>query len=229
MGVVASTTVENSWNVRLVFPTGSPKARGRTFEHPVMRSEDEWLKVINLVQVKPKSGFPTFSKNMEPEPAFRVSEATYLAAQLATHFQEASPREWVAFYLQEPHGSGVTEVTTGAFFVDEKKLHVFFAHYRHLVTIPILLTEVYQHPLNSTGRIMYDIVPNQAWTVVKDSNWGFVKPLAASTVEAELNQDPLAIGMGLEEQLRMLKQMREQNLIDEAGYRRKRDELLKGL
>jgi hypothetical protein len=187
------------------------------------------LKVINLIQVKPQTGFPTFSKNMEPEPAFRVSEATYLAARLATLFQDASPHEWAAFYLQGSQGSGVTEVTSGAFFVDENRLHILFAHYRHLVTVPILLTELYQHPLNATSRIMYEFVPNQAWTVVKNSNWGFTKPFAASTVEVELNQDPVALGTGLEEQLRMLKQMREQNLIDEVEYRRKREELLNGL
>jgi hypothetical protein len=218
------------WDVRLVFPSGSIQARGRAFGHPVQRIESDWSEIVRGLQIKPRSGFPLFSRNADPEPAFRSAEAAYLATRLAVLFQDAGEHEWVAFCLQSPHETGATEVTTGAFFVDEGELHLLLAHYRLLVTIPQLLRDLKRRPLNATGAFAYDIVSNRTWTVLPESHWDFSKPPLARVVEVVLQKGRHPVEGGpLEENLRKLKRLREQNLITEEDYRRKRDEALQGL
>jgi hypothetical protein len=218
------------WDVRLVFPSGSIKARGRAFDHPIQRTESAWREIVSRLQVKPHSGLPLFSRNADPEPAFRSSEVAYLAARLTVLFQDAGPREWVAFCLQSSHDTGATEVTTGALFVEKGDLHLLLVHYRLLVTIPQLLRDLKRHPLNPTGAFAYDIVSNRTWTVLPDSDWDFPKPPRASVVEVVLQKDSRPTeGEPLEETLRKLKRLREQNLITEQDYRRKLDEAIRGL
>jgi len=220
----------HEWDVRLVFPSGSIKARSVAFGHPIQRTESDWSEIVSRLQIKPRSGFPLFSRNADPEPAFRSSEVAYLAARLAVLFQDAGPHEWVAFCLQSPHDTGATEVTTGAFFVDAGELHLLLVHYRLLVTIPQLLHDLKRHPLNATGTFAYDIVANRTWTVLPDSDWDFSKPPLARVVEMVLQKGSRPMeGELLEENLRKLKRLREQNLITEEEYRRKRDEALQGL
>lgn len=221
---------QHEWDVRLVFPSGSIKARGRAFGHPIQRTESAWREIVSRLQVKPRGGFPQFSRSADPEPAFRSSEVAYLAARLAVLFQDAGPHEWVAFCLQASHDTGATEVTTGAFFVDEGDLHLLLAHYRLLVTIPQILRDIKRHPLNPTGAFAYDIVSNRTWTLLPDSDWDFSKPPRARVEEVVLKEgnQPME-GGSLEETLRKLKRLREQNLLTEEEYRRKLDEAIRGL
>ena len=220
----------HEWDVRLVFPSGSIKARGRAFGHPIQRAESDWSEIVSRLQIKPRSGFPVFSRTADPDPAFRSSEVAYLATRLAVLFQDAGQHEWVAFCLQSPHDTGATEVTTGAFFVDEGDLHLLLVHYRLLVTIPQLLNDLKRRPLNATGAFAYDIVSNRAWTVLPESHWNFSKPPLARVVEVVLQKGSRPMeGELLEENLRKLKRLREQNLITEEDYRLKRDEALQGL
>ena len=218
------------WDVRLVFPSGSIKARGRAFGHPIQRTESDWSGIVSRLQIKPRSGFPLFARNADPEPAFRSSEVAYLAARLAVLFQDAGQHEWVAFCLQSSHDTGATEVTTGAFFVDEGDLHLLLVNYRLLVTIPQLLHDLKRRPLNATGAFAYDIVANRTWTVLQESHWDFSKPPLARVVEVVLQEGnrPMEAGL-LEENLRKLKRLREQNLITEEDYRLKLDEAVRGL
>jgi hypothetical protein len=221
---------QHDWDVRLVFPSGSTKARGRAFGHPIQRTESSWREIVSRLQVKPHRGLPLFSRNADLEPAFRSSEVAYLAARLAVLFQDAGPHEWVAFCLQASHDTGATEVTTGAFFVDEGDLHLLLVHYRLLVTIPQLLRDLKRHPLNPTGAFAYDIVANRTWMVLPDSNWDFPKPPRAHVVEVVLQKGNQPMEEGpLEETLRKLKRLREQNLLTEEEYRRKLDEAIRGL
>lgn len=220
----------HDWDVRLVFPSGSIQARGVAFGHPIQRTESDWSEILSRLQIKPRSGFPLFSRNADPEPAFRSSEAAYLAARLAVLFQDAGPREWVAFCLQSSHETGATEVTTGAFFVDAGELHLLLVHYRLLVTIPQLLHDLKRYPLNATGAFAYDILSNRTWTVLPDSDWDFPKSPLARVVEVVVQKGSRPMEEGpLEETLRKLKRLREQNLITEEDYRRKRNEALQGL
>ena len=221
---------QHEWDVRLVFPSGSMKARGVAFGHPIQRTESDWSEILSRLQSKPRSGFPLFSRIADPLPAFRSSEVAYLAARLAVLFQDVGPHEWVAFSLQSPHDTGATEVTTGAFFVDAGELHLLLVHYRLLVTIPQLLPDLKRYPLNATGAFAYDIVSNRTWTVLPDSDWDFSKSPLASVAELVLQKrSPPMEGGLLEEELRKLKRLREQNLITEEQYRLKRDEALGGL
>ena len=215
------------WKAYLVFPVGSEQARTRTFGHPIQRNEIQWKDVLRSLEVKPRGGFIFWAKT-DPEPAFRPSEIDFLSARLAPLFKDAGQHEWIAFYLQSPHSTGATEVTSGAFFVKDAQLHLYLAHFRHLITIQEKLPDIKQHPLNATGAFAYNLVSNSTWSVIS-SEWDFSKSPLARVAEAVATQGTESIGRSIEERLRKLKELLEQNLITEEEYQHKRAELLKDL
>jgi hypothetical protein len=217
----------HEWEAYLVFPVGSKEARSHNFGHPIHRNEAQWKDILHSLEVKPRSGFIFWAKT-DSEPAFRLSEIDFLAGRLAALFKEAGQHEWVAFYLQSPHPTGAIEVTSGAFFVDTTRLHLYLAHFRHLITIRERLPEIRRHPLNATGAFAYELVSNHEWTVLS-SEWNFSKSTLARVAEAVSNQGTESMGRSIEERLRKLNELREQNLITEEEYQRKRIELLKDL
>jgi len=180
------------------------------------------------VEVKPRSGLIFWGKT-DAEPAFRPWEIDFLAGRLAVLFKEAGQHEWIAFYLQSPHTTGAIEVSSGAFFVDNTRLHLYLAHFRHLVTIQERLPEIKQRPLNATGTFSYELVSNRTWSAVSSSEWDFSKSPLARVAEAVSTQGIDLMGRSIEERLRKLKELHEQNLITEEEYQRKRAELLKDL
>jgi hypothetical protein len=217
----------SEWEASLIFPVGSEQARTRTFGHPIQRNEIQWKDVLTSLEVKPRSGFIFWAKT-DPEPAFRPSEIDFLSARLAPLFKEAGQHEWIAFYLQSPHSTGATEVTSGAFFVKDAQLHLYLAHFRHLITIQERLPDIKRHPLNATGAFAYELVSNRTWSVIP-SEWDFSKSPLARVAEAVETQGTESMGRSIEERLRKLKELLEQNLITEEEYQHKRAELLKEL
>ena len=215
------------WEAYLVFPVGSKQARSSTFGHPIKRNETQWKDVLSSLEVKPRSGFIFWAKT-DPEPAFRPSEIDFLSGRLARLFKEAGQHEWIAFYLQSPHSTGATEVTSGAFFVKETQLHLYLAHFRHLITIRERLPDIKRQPLNATGAFGYELASNSTWGVIP-SEWGFSKSPLARVAEAVSTQGIDSMGRSIEERLRKLNELREQSLISEEEYQRKRAELLKDL
>jgi hypothetical protein len=218
----------HEWEAFLLFPVGSKEARSRNFDHPIRRNEAQWKDVLRSLEVKPRSGFIFWAKT-DSEPAFRPREIDFLAGRLATLFTEAGQHEWVAFYLQSPHPTGAIEVTSGAFFVDTAKLHLYLAHFRHLITIRERLPELRRHPLNATGAFAYELVSNHEWSAVSSSEWNFSKSPLARVAEAISSQGTESMGRSIEERLRKLNELREQKLVTEEEYQRKRLELLKDL
>ena len=216
------------WNAHLIFPVGSKRAQSINFEHPVQHNGAEWKDILESLQVRPKGGF-IFWANNDAEQAFRPSEVNFLSAQLPTLFQQAGQHEWIAFYLQSPHSTGVTEVTSGAFFVEDGRLHLYLAHFRHLVTINERLAEMKRFPLNATGAMPYKLISNRTWTALAESEWSFSKPPMARAAEAVSVQAVESLGKSLEERLRKLKELRDQNLINDEQYKHKTEEILQGL
>jgi hypothetical protein len=216
------------WKAFLVFPVGSKQARSRNFGHPIERKTGHWKDALNSLEVKPRSGFIFWAKT-DPQPAFRPSEVDFLASRLAELFSEASQHEWIAFYLQSSHSSGATEITSGAFFIDDTQLHLYLAHFRHLVTIRERLPDIKQHPLNATGAFAFEMVTNHTWNALAKSEWDFSKSPLAGVAEAVLTQGSDPMGRSIEERLRKLKDLRQQDLINEEEYQRKREEVLKDL
>lgn len=201
----------------------------RSFSHPVTLSSRDWERILSLIQVTPRTVPPFSLTKTEPEPAFRQSELHYLAERLADTFTKAGSRDWIVFYLGLPHDTGATEITSGAFFVEEKQIHLLFANFRHLVTIPAVAQQLKENPLHAAGAMVYEVVPGASLTVLTENRWALSKPPLARVVEVMINEIPRDEETGLEAKLRTLKRLHEEGLISEDEYRRKREELLKAL
>jgi hypothetical protein len=98
-----------------------------------------------------------------------------------------------------------------------------------LVTIRERLPEIRKYPLNATGAFAYELVSNHEWSAVSSSEWNFSKSPLARVAEAVSSQETESMGRSIEERLRKLKELLEQNLITEEEYQHKRAELLKDL
>lgn len=220
------------------------------FTHPLVLGETDWGKILKGIRVQLRKRLLTIgATEAHPEEAFTESEARYLARYLAEAFSIARPDEWVVFCLGRQRGeggtlrggSGVTEMTSGGFFVERGQLHFVLANYRYAVSIPSVQEQIRDDPLRPAGDAFYDLVPGPhqtaRWLDTINSQPDLTKPLRAQLSEMVIEYQPFlalpdeaTLGPGgrppLEERLRTLQRLRDQGLITEEEYRLKRQNLL---
>lgn len=220
------------------------------FSHPVTLNEADWAKILKGIRVQPRKRLLTRgAPEAHPEEAFTEGEARYLARYLAEAFSIARPDEWVVFYLGRQRGeagalrggSGVTEATSGGFFVERGQLHFVLANYRYAVSIPSVQEQIRDDPLRPAGDALYDLVPGPhqtaRWLDTINSRPDLTKPLRAQLSEMVIEYQPFlalpdeaTVGpsgrLPLEERLRTLQRLRDQGLITEEELRLKRQKLL---
>ena len=221
------------------------------FAHPVTSREQEWVRVLGQISVKPRKKFLSFVGTQEsPTPAFNEMDSRYLAKYLGEAFARARPDEWVVFYLSQPREAGVTEVSSGGFFVEEGRLHLVLSNYRQPVSMPYIRQRMWDAPLRPAGDIFYELVAHSGQTVgierrpdLTQSLWKEVLVLAWNqSVLSAKAWDTVAPGSiesgkkpgreeiaDVEDQLRTLRRFFEEGLITEEDYRRKRWKLLEHL
>jgi hypothetical protein len=222
------------------------ESREGRFAHPVALKEAGWEKILREVRVQPHKRFLILEAVQSgPQEAFTESQRQYLARQLTRAFAEAVPHEWVVFCLssqrgQEGHyrgGSGVTELTTGGFFVEDGQLHLVLANYRYAVSMEAVEEQIRQSPLRPAGDRLYELVPGQYQSVHQAKVPGLIEPIRARSQELVFDyQAFLSFAEGpvqssvestnLEERMRTLKRLYEQKLITEDEYQRTRKALL---
>ncbi len=226
--------------------------RTGSFAHPLSFSEADWDIIFQGIRVQPKKRLlPSIGADQAgPREAFREGERQYLAQQLGQAFAQAGPDQWVAFSLSRPReeasdvrgGPGVTEVTSGGFFVQGAKLHLLLANYRFTVTVMGVLEKIRKDPLRPAGDAFYQLVASRHQTVQVDEESALTRPfrsqvpeliidykasLAQSSPKNEEAAEPESQKpRALEERLRTLQRLREQGLITEEEYRLKRQKLL---
>jgi hypothetical protein len=220
------------------------------FTHPLVLGETDWGKILKGIRVQPRKRLLTIgATEAHPEEAFPEGEARYLARYLAEAFSMARADEWVVFCLGRQRGeggtlrggSGVTEMTTGGFFVEGGLLHFVLANYRYAVSVPSVQEQIRDDPLRPAGEAFYDLVPGPhqtaRWLDTINAQPDLTKPLRAQLSEMVIEYQPfLALPdeptlrpggrPSPEERLRTLQRLREQGLITEEEYRLKRQKLL---
>jgi hypothetical protein len=67
-----------------------------------------------------------------PTSVFSAEEIARLAPPLRTAFQRAQASEWISFLFSYPTGTNL-EITSGAFFIKDRRLHVVIANTREVV------------------------------------------------------------------------------------------------
>ena len=81
------------------------------------------------------------------QPAFTPEEVDYLSMTLSRAFAKASPEQWVVFGLSRPSPASVTEMTTGAWYVEGTTFHLLLANYRAAVCLDNLRDVLDRDPL----------------------------------------------------------------------------------
>lgn len=221
------------------------------FSHPVFLSETDWARILKTTYVKPQRRLFIETKEVGTKPLFSESDLQYLAKYATVAFAKAHPGEWVVFYIGDPPGTPVPEITSGGLFVEDSKLHFVLANYHQLVTMPFIQEEIWNNPLKPAGEPFYDIVQQPHQTVRRERRWDLTQSLLMMVPELEIDYTALLIlppdnqerktpagakgtlSQGEETQLvdklRTLRQLHQEGLITEREYRQKRQKLMEEL
>jgi hypothetical protein len=223
-------------------------ANSRAFTHPFVLSPEDWTSILSGLRVQRQAEGLLFRDPPGPViPAFTTEEIGYLSTTLSRAFARAQPPEWVLFGLSRPTPLGMTEVTTGGWFVEGPSLHLVLANYHKVVTMPSTRQLLWQRPLRPDAGPAYDLVAGHHQTIVRDSggmSWLFSSPPSELRIayQAILLEEPgetpvsqrssvpssetPSSALSLEDRLRVLKQLQEQGLITDEDYRAKKQQLL---
>ncbi len=225
------------------------------FAHPFSFQSEEWTSVLQRIRVQKRDrGWLTFAAPQDSiTQAFSADEVAYLSATLPRAFAQAQPEEWVVFGLSRPttpEVSGITEITTGAWFVRGAALHLVLANYREGVTMPGIRDLLREDPLHMVAAPRYEFVPGSHENV-RQENKGLGALLfpdlpeltlayqALVLEEPERSSAPLSGSRSVnhstsppttpqspEKRLQMLKRLKEQGLITEEDYETKKKQVL---
>lgn len=215
--------------------------QGGRFRHPLDLTLAEWEATARSVMVRSVHS-PLLGPSYQgaTEPLFLDEEVRYLGASLQQAFQQATAQEQVVFALARPSEAGLDQLTSGAWFVEAGRIHLRLANCRVAVTIPSIRRQIWKDPLFAQTGTFYEMVPGERQALVTPSRAGG-NPFRPEPVELAIDyqgttgeEAPASSGSAfpsapvrlLEEQLGLLKRLREQGVITEEEYRSKKQQLL---
>ena len=226
-------------------------ARPTKFNHPFQFSEKEWTRILENVWVQYEPGvFALLATKEPPIPAFNPDEIVFLSKWLSKAFKHARPDEWVVFGLTRSRPPGLTEVTTGGWFMEGDRLNLRLANYRHVVTMSSVRNQLWDDPLQSMGDRYYSFAAGdyQSAALVGGGLLGDLRgsaiPQLAIDYKSLLGPPPTAKPVqgsdvpkssiaperdrlgDAAQKLRELKQLRDEGVITEEEYRTKKKQLL---
>jgi hypothetical protein len=217
---------------------------------------EDWKPILSSIHVKKRNaGFLILHKPEEiVTEAFLPEEIEFLSAALNKAFAQARPEEWVVFLVSRPTSPDVTEVTTGAWYVEKSDLHLVLTNYRDVVALPSTRELLWEEPLWTDADLFYDLIPGKHQSLAKEEN-ELKRLLVSSPSELSIAYQPLLLAessppeaaersgggsgqqtsqhpptisppLSLEERLQTLKRLRDQGLITEEQYKAKTKQLL---
>lgn len=227
--------------VRIVPLTQVPDQK-RLLHHPFGLQREDWETLLRAVKVRsihrPLLGA---SYRGDTEPAFSEEEVGYLGESLPRAFKQASAQEQVVFALARPSEAGLDQVTSGVWFVEDSRIHLRMANCRIAVTMPSIRKQIWKDPLFAQAGAFYEFVPGEG-QVITHANRDSGNPFRADPDElvieyqGAVGSTPVPVSSppsaqpvparSLEEQLSLLKRLREQGLITEEDYLTKKQQLL---
>lgn len=232
--------------VRLATP-GPDQSGAPLFEHPLRLRPEEWRNLLGSISVQKRyEGFLFFpGQKGTPEAAFVPEDIDYLSAALSAAFDQVQPAEWVVFGLSRPASPEISEVTTGAWFVQDGQVHVRLANYRYAVSMQSVRELLLEHPLHG-HEILYDVIPADHQTVRREGDGlplfrtkpvelqiayraALAEPRSVQAVPGQQptrQPQPPPDSATIEDRLRTLKRLREDGLLTEEEYRSKRRQVL---
>jgi hypothetical protein len=121
---------EPTWFVQLDTYQESEKSKALQYDHPAEWNEPELATILSRLLVQPEMGL--LNSKRPPVPVFTAEEVSRMTPILRTAFQQAQGSEWMSFAFLYPTGTNL-EVTSGAFFIANRRLHVVIANVREIV------------------------------------------------------------------------------------------------
>ena len=211
-------------------------------QHPFGLERQEWEALLRTVKVRSiHSPLLGASYRGDTEAAFSEEEVRYLGESLPRAFQQASAQEQVVFALARPSEAGLDQVTSGVWFVEDSRIHLRVANCRIAVTMPSIRKQIWKDPLFAQAGAFYEFVPGEGQVITHATRDGG-NPFRADPDElvieyhGEMGSTPVPVSSppsaqpvptrSLEEQLSLLKRLREQGLITEEDYLTKKQQLL---
>jgi hypothetical protein len=225
----------------------------RAYDHPVSISPALLQRTLEAVRVQQEPGLlmRLIVGKREARSLVDPETAPLFALKLSNALAEAGPQERVDFYLVSSPAAVTQSVSSGSFFVKDRRLHLRLDHFRTPLGNGAPLTAVEQPEPGQTGKRETDFTlvegPHLAHRKYKnwlglsesDPHWLIadyavlaaeplpVDPRAAAELPAPPQPPSDVPPVGLEEKLRTLKRLREEGLISEQEYIEKKRALLK--
>ena len=218
------------------------------FTHPLVLSPEQWTSILTGLHVRRQAEGFLFGSPAGPiGPAFTAEEIDYLSTTLSQAFARAQPEDWVVFGLSRSTPYGMTDVTTGGWFVEGPSLHVVLANYRKVATMPNTRRLLWELPLRPDAGPAYDLVAGPHQTAVRESSVrssllaaapselriAYQAALLEAPAQAPASQDtpahpPQSVPphKSLEDRLRLLQRLHTDGLITDEDYRIQKQRLL---
>lgn len=151
-------------------PLAELRSERRGLAHPLRLSEKEWealLRSIHVQELRRRLFAPLDKGPLEA--GFRVDEVGYLSETLARAGAAVTPQEWVVFAFRRASRDGLTEFTSGAWYVVGARVHLRLANYRVTVTLPGLQRLIWENPTRPQGDVFYEVVPGEHQSLVSQA------------------------------------------------------------
>jgi len=232
----------------------SPHEGFTRFDHPFPLSVQDWNRILQNVWMQREPGLMALLASQESSiPAFSADEIAFLSKWLNRAFKHAHADEWVVFGLIRAGSPGVTEITTGGWFVEGDRLYLRFTNYRYAVSMASIKDQLWDDPLHSMGVRVYIFAPgdNQSAALIGGGQLGDLRgtsipqlaidyggfltpPSPAKAAKPAQRSDPTqqavspeqGSGSDAAQKLRELKQLRDDGIITEEEYRTKKKQVL---
>lgn len=154
-------------------------------DHPAIWSDADLRAILRRLLLQERGGL--MDETRPPRPVFATDEIARLLPGLRNAFEAARPPDWVVFVLSAPMGSSAAPVvTSGAFFLENRRLHVILSNHRESVSPNAGERETLQaHPFRSLkgvrGQLTFD---PPLYVVTSRANWlgGSSGPAASELV-----------------------------------------------
>jgi hypothetical protein len=161
---------EPTWFVRLDTYQESEKSKALQYDHPAEWNELELATILSRLLVQPERGL--LDRTLPPVPVFSAEEISRMTPILRTAFQQAQATEWVSFVFLYPAGTNF-DVTSGAFFIVNRRLHVVIANNREVINqFATDIGLVRKNPMRSMQGVHGHLTFDPARFIVETtSNW----------------------------------------------------------
>jgi hypothetical protein len=168
--VTRPVQTESTWFVRLDTYQEPEKSRALQYDHPAEWNESELATILSRLLVQPEMGL--LDRKRPPVPVFSAEEIARIAPILRAAFQQAQASEWVSFMFSNPTGTNL-EVTSGAFFITNRRLHVVIANAREIVDqLATDIELVRKNPMRSIWGVHGHLTFDPARFIVETTaNW----------------------------------------------------------